>query len=59
MLQKPYGQEKNKPNRSYYNNDLSFPCSKKHNNYIVDYFSKRKYIYIMEMNQRNKSSICM
>jgi len=27
--------KKNKPDRSYHNNDLSFPCSKKHNNYIV------------------------
>ena len=31
------GQEKNKPNRSYHNNDLSYPCSKKQNNYIGYY----------------------
>ena len=26
-----------KPNRNYHKNDLSFTCSKKHNNYIREY----------------------
>ena len=31
---------KKKPNRGYHNNDLSFPCLKKDNNYTVDYLSR-------------------
>ena len=26
-----------KPNRTFYNNDLSLPCIKKHKDYILDY----------------------
>ena len=45
---------KNKINRSYRNNDLSIPCSKKHNNYIVDYLSKKNCV---ELKYRRKISV--
>ena len=34
--------KKKKPNRSHHNNDLTFPWSKKHDNYIVCNLSKIK-----------------
>mmetsp|Transcript_31285 Transcript_31285/g.35012 ORF Transcript_31285/g.35012 Transcript_31285/m.35012 type:complete len:81 (+) Transcript_31285:148-390(+) len=42
MLEKPLRQRgKINKKRNYHKNYLSFPCLKKHNNYIVGHFSRR------------------
>ena len=50
LPQKPYWPRKNKPNRSYRNNNVFFHCSKRHNNYKV-------VVYLKKIKNKNANSI--